>query len=946
VSVPNHHLRQAREQRGWSQTVLAKALGTEVSTIEGWEQGLQLPSSLQQEALCRLFGMLPQHLGFPTAAGDQKQSIGVSFLLRPYASTMLFPLIGESSHLATGIYDPGLPLPSLYANELIGRSKLLQQCRQQLLAYHSLAFYGLPGIGKTALAVALAHDNEVRAQFCDGILWAALGVHPNVAGILQHWGMLLGVARNEIGIHIPQEDWLQMLRSAVGKRHLLIILDDVWQIDAARALYLDNAGCTYLLTTRFAPVATRYQAIHKAIRVPELTENEGVKLLARFAPEVVQDERDTALTLAQKVGGHPLALTLMGKYLGSYSYTKQPRRVRTALGHLYHAERRLQLSITPAPLERPSPLPEGVDISIQSALAVSYLHLPSAAQLALRAFAVLPTKPARVTQQAALAITGATIEELNTLCNAGLLEQSSSTDYMIHTIVADYAHAQGPVPDACARLARYGIDFITSHIGDVTALARESTIILTALEKAWKLEWQAELIQSSCLIATFLLPYGWYPQAEQVLRRALLAATQSDDQQGQVRMLEYLSSLAHLQGDYAQARTYAQKGLALAYQLGEPSHTSRLLTTLGVVTYEQGDYAQAQAYYQEGLALARQLDDQEQIGILLKNLGVVAKKYGDYVRAEADYQESLALARQIGHSDLISSLLMNLGVIANERGDYAQAEAYYREGLDLARRLQHRERICVLLSNLGVVADARGDYAQAETFLREGLSLARQLGHRERLSLLLLNLGVVANRQGKDAQAATFFQEGLSLARQLGHRERISLFLLNLGDLALEQNQLARAEAYLQEGLVLARQIGHSERISDLLLRRGTLAVKQHALAQAAADYQEGLMLAQHIGLPQLICRLLAAKGDLFLQLQQKEAAAEAFHEMLALAPVGNQALRAHAEFGLARVAAARGQFKEARILAMSSEATFEAVGHRQSSVVRDFLESLKSGHR
>src|SRR5207248_69020 len=119
---------------------------------------------------------------------------------------------------------------------------------------------------------------------------------------------------------------------------------------------------------------------------------------------------------------------------------------------------------------------------------------------------------------------GATIEELDTLCNAGLLEQSGTSDYMIHTIIADYARAQGANPQACTRLARYGIDFIEAHQADVALLERESTIILAALEKAWDLGWQAELIKSSCLMATFLLQYGWYLLAEQVLERAFVAA--------------------------------------------------------------------------------------------------------------------------------------------------------------------------------------------------------------------------------------------------------------------------------------------------------------------------------------------------------------------------------------------------------------------------------------
>jgi len=51
----NHRLRQEREQRNWSQAEVAQELGTPVSTIAAWEQGLSVPSPYFLERLCILF---------------------------------------------------------------------------------------------------------------------------------------------------------------------------------------------------------------------------------------------------------------------------------------------------------------------------------------------------------------------------------------------------------------------------------------------------------------------------------------------------------------------------------------------------------------------------------------------------------------------------------------------------------------------------------------------------------------------------------------------------------------------------------------------------------------------------------------------------------------------------------------------------------------------------
>ncbi len=82
------------------------------------------------------------------------------------------------------------PRPPYY---LVGRDPLLRTLKQQLLAPDSLGVYalnGLPGVGKTALAIELAYDNDIRAHFCDGVLWVGLGREPNVLMHLSHWGLV------------------------------------------------------------------------------------------------------------------------------------------------------------------------------------------------------------------------------------------------------------------------------------------------------------------------------------------------------------------------------------------------------------------------------------------------------------------------------------------------------------------------------------------------------------------------------------------------------------------------------------------------------------------------------------------------------------------------------------------------------------------------------------
>jgi tetratricopeptide (TPR) repeat protein len=798
-------------------------------------------------------------------------------------------------------------------------------------------------VGKTALAITLAHSAKIRARFCEGVLWVGLGLHAHLLAEFRRWGTVLGVSAPEAAFPVLQDTWRGALREALGERRLLLVIDDAWQEDIVKALDIGGPECACVLTTRFEHIAANF-AGENAFLIPELEDAAGVQVLTRFAPELLAHEREVVWDLVRAVGGLPLALTLMSKYLGGQALTQQPRRLRAALTYLQNTNQRLQLQVPQRAFERSPSLLERAEVSIESVIALSYCHLPVPAQRALRALSVLPAKPHLLSCNAVLAVTDTLRETLQVLCDAGLLEQTRSGHYLIHPLIVDYARILGVERDTTARLITYGVGFAEAHAIDTGALEQESAVIIAALDCAWQGRCYAELIRGARLFAPLLLRWGSYKLADQLLQQMTTALLHVGDQQDEIILREQLSTLAHAQGDYDQSRQYAQEGLVLAQKTGNDEKAITLLTRLGVIAQEQGDYPQTEALYQEGLVLARAQGMTEQIIILLKNLGVLAKKRGGYAQAQRYYQEALALASPLEHSDLRSLLLMNLGVVATEQGAYQEALAFYQEGLALARKAGNRELISVLLSNLGVVADALGNYTQAGRYLREGLALARDMGHRERISLLLLNLGVIMGRQGHDLYAEELYREGLALARRIGHHERISLLLLNLGDIVMEQGRDAEALAHYQEGLALAQELGHRNYISDLQLHLGVLATKQGEVRRAENYIQEGLLLAYQLGHPQLICKGLAAWGELHLQQHRLQAASQVFTQMLELVPDGYRVLEAHGQYGLARIAGSQGLLQQAKELAEQSRTTFEALGHRKRSIVQAFLTNLPLG--
>ena len=105
----------------------------------------------------------------------------------------------------------------------------------------------------------------------------------------------------------------------------------------------------------------------EVIVVPELQETDGLALLARYVPQLVQHDPQDARALVRAVGSLPLALTLMGKYLAAQTFTGQPRRLQAALTQLHDTEQRLHVSMPTALRERSPSLPADIPLVPQPA---------------------------------------------------------------------------------------------------------------------------------------------------------------------------------------------------------------------------------------------------------------------------------------------------------------------------------------------------------------------------------------------------------------------------------------------------------------------------------------------------------------------------------------------------------------------------------------------------
>lgn len=355
---------------------------------------------------------------------------------------------------------------------IVGRDDAVEKLLAALAGGERVvALVHLPGVGKTTLADLLVNHPVVKeVLFPDGVLWAHLGRNPDLRGQLRKWALALGVPETRMKDFNTPLDWAEAVKAAIGERRLLLVIDDVWDVDTAKAwakpeacdenwdidaaelFLLGGENCAHVVTTRYATLAERIA--REPLEVRKLGDAAALKLLTSIAHKAVNADPAAARELVSKVDGLPLALVLMGHYLKQEGTRDNPQRIRAALNALQDVAARFQLVLPPEyPSDTPRSLAYAVETSFDALGSEDRMKLGpglSGEQLrdALKRVSILRPDPARFTRELAEGKLGVAPGALDALGDAGLVEvlqippqtddRSGGERFMIHRTIAEY----------------------------------------------------------------------------------------------------------------------------------------------------------------------------------------------------------------------------------------------------------------------------------------------------------------------------------------------------------------------------------------------------------------------------------------------------------------------------------------------------------------------------
>jgi DNA-binding SARP family transcriptional activator len=666
--------------------------------------------------------------------------------------------------------------------------QVLASAEGRVMAVSALA--GIGGVGKTTLAVHVAH--EARAAFPDGQLYVDLqGAGPRPAEpetVLGSFLRALGTADSAIPATLEERSALY--RSVLDGRRVLVLLDNARDAAQVRPLLPGTAGCAALVTARVRMVDL---AGAHLVDLDVMSPDEALSLFTKIVGEErVAAEREAALDVVAACGFLPLALRIAASRLAA----RRTWTVSVLAAKLADERRRLD------------ELQAG-DLAVKATFELGYGQLEPAQARAFRLLGLADGPDISLAAAAAVLDlpVEATEDLLESLVDTSLVESAAPGRYRYHDLVRLYARScaerdELPPAEREAAMSRL-LDFYLATAAGVYAIERPGDRLVHHLERT---AYPGLTFDSARAAQDWL-----YSEAN-----CLMACVrQSAHDRSLRRAVDLLWATKDLAESGANARVYELAALTVrdaAHEVGNAHAEGRARTVLTTVHLIAGRFKEADEEAQHAMALAADANDPLPSCWAPNDRGIIAL----YENRHADGERYLQLAidnfRADGSDVGEASALCNLSRIRLAMGRTASAIELAQQGIDIYDRMGLTLRLANGRYALGIALTEAMRLPEALHQLTEALALFHE--HRQPLweGVTHFRIAEMHLAAQQPTLAASHAEQAIAL-RGIGGEWRRGTVLTVLGRALARLGQSDRAQACWREALTIYEQLGSAEAV-------------------------------------------------------------------------------------------------------------------------------------
>ncbi|MCX4692715.1 BTAD domain-containing putative transcriptional regulator [Streptomyces sp. NBC_01408] len=660
----------------------------------------------------------------------------------------------------------------------------------QVMAVSALA--GIGGVGKTTLAVHVAH--AARPHFPDGQLYVDLqGTEARPAepeAVLGSFLRALGTPDSSIPDSSAER--AALYRSTLDGRRVLVLLDNARDAAQVRPLLPGTAGCAALVTSR---VRMAGLAGAHLVDLDVMSPEEALQLFTRIVGEErVRAERQAAFDVVGACGFLPLAIRIAASRLAA----RRTWTVSVLAAKLADERRRLD------------ELQAG-DLAVKATFELGYGQLEPAQQRAFRLLG-LPDGP-DISLSAAAAVLDLpehdTEDLLEALVDCSLLESAAPGRYRFHDLVRLYARAcaerdEQPPSSRDAALDRV-LDFYLATASGVYALERPGDRL------------PAHLSATRHPGLVFAEPHtalDWlFAEADPLLACVRQSAARGGETHVLRRAVDLLWAAKDLAESGANSKQYESAAVALrdaARTAKDPRAEGRARTTLTMVYLVSGLNAEADDEARQAMVLAREADDPLPSCWAPNDRGIIALHQGRYADGERFLLEAIENFRADDNNIGEASALCNLSRIHVMLGRLNSAIDLAQQGIAIYDRMGLTLRLANGRYALGIALTQAGRLGEALAQLTEALSLFHE--NRQPLweGVTHFRLAEAHLAARRPTLAASHAEQAIAL-RGIGGEWRRATVLTVLGKALRRLGQTDRARACWRDAEAVFAQLDSAE---------------------------------------------------------------------------------------------------------------------------------------
>lgn len=753
------------------------------------------------------------------------------------------------------------PLPALPRDlsTFIGRTeeldRLISACDDATVTV--LAIDGMPGVGKSTLAIRLAH--RLAKRYPHGQILLNLHGHDPAQEPLTPAEALLRLLRM-IGVpdrQIPPglAERATLWRAELATRRMLVLLDDAVDDRQVRHLFPGTPGCLVVITSR-----QRLTGLDDIVplSLEVLPDDDATALLARIAGPGRAREKDALAAAVRLCGRLPLALQLAGSHLRHRSTW----RVADLVAELRGSGRLTKL--------------RAGDRALVAAFELSYRDLGEEHQQGFRLLGLYPgTELSAACAAALLGVNlGAGQGFLQELVDHHLITEPRRGRYRFHDLIGEYAAelarglpeaereaATGRLLDHYLLMADRADRLLYPHrprlptgvtgdgrLGTAEAAKEWLRAELDDLPRIIRLAVSRGRLRHAALLphvlGAFLEAEGLWEEAAALHRRGLTAWREIGDPTGIAHALTDLARVCWRLGRLEEALGHAQEALPVWEEIGDQRGAATALDLVGQIHWHRSEYDLALSRFNEALDLRRSLGDRRGEAEALAHTGIILWHKGKNAEATARAHTALALYREVGEAQGEQMVLNNIGDIELELGHNDEALRYYREAAAVGVEMKRQHR-AVWLNNVANVHSRTGRYEEAMEHYRKALEIYQEIGDRRGEADTFNNIGAcLITLQGREAEARVYLERALEISQDISERYEKSRALRYLGVLDRQAGRYSLAVDRLRRACEVARSIGDERQearalreMADALDGSGDLVRAREARARARAIF-------------------------------------------------------------------------------------------------------------